>query len=276
MKRILNLLMIAGALLLVACSSAKENKDIEIFNREIVFTAEDALGDDNGPGTYAYPTGRTYINGAYDLLELKVDNVDDTSTDYEFTITINSYFKNDAEFFGGWDIQMFDIYLNTGEGKHRQAIAGRNLKIRDGWDKAVIVAPEREVRIKNKVFEENKEVSDDISDYEDLTGAIYLPDSIYVDNNKLIIRVSKDKLGSWNEVKGIQLFALGFTTDPSDDYTYNMDVEEFTGQNNFGGGTNYEGNSNVLDILGDNSKMADYKSEDGISEFAEVDLIKVN
>lgn len=276
MKQILKLLIISGAVLLVGCSSAKQEKEVEIFNREIVFTAQDKIGDDNGSGSYVYPTGRTYIKGAYDLVELKVDNIDESSTDYEFTVTINNFFKNDKDYFGNWDIQMFDIYLNTGEGKFKQTISGRNLKIKDGWDKAVIVAPEREVRVKNKVFEENKEVSDNISDYEDLTGAIFLPDAVEVDNNKLIIRVSKEKLGSWSEVKGIQVFSLGFTTDSAEDYTYNMAVEEFTGQDNFGGGTNYEGDSNVIDILGDNSKMADYKAEEGIAEFAEVDLIKVN
>ncbi len=77
------------------------------------------------------------------------------------------------------------------------------------------------------------------------------------------------------DLRGVQVFSLGFDLNADEDNTYNMTVEKFTGQFNFGGGSNYNGNPNVIDILGSNKILEDYLSEEGYEIYPTVDFIEI-
>jgi hypothetical protein len=96
-----------------------------------------------------------------------------------------------------------------------------------------------------------------------------------VDYNAITAKISKNKIGDLGNLIGIQVFSLGFDKDAKKKNTFNMLVENYTGQNNFGGGTNFDGNPNVIDILGSNEKLADYISEEGYEIYPTIDFIKV-
>jgi glucoamylase len=71
----------------------------------VVLTAADPSGDDNGPGTYAYPTDPSFSPGAFDLLGLQVNQ---TASD----VYIQTKIRNLASTFGSnFGAQLLDIYV---------------------------------------------------------------------------------------------------------------------------------------------------------------------
>ncbi len=257
---------------LLLFASACSNVDNANYKQKALFYTEDSLGDDSGPGAYTYPTDKIYLEGAFDIREFAIYEGEDY---YEFFIRINRDFKNDKDYFGGWDVQMFDVYLQFDQGKHTMAVNGRNVKFSDKWNKAVVIAPERKTRVQREIYKKNTEVSDYVSDYEDIASDVIVPDTYIVDFDTLSARISKEKLEGLEDLRGVQVFSLGFDLNADEDNTYNMTVEKFTGQFNFGGGSNYNGNPNVIDILGSNKILEDYLSEEGYEIYPTVDFIEI-
>lgn len=240
-----------------------------------IFKMLDITGDDNGPGTYTYPKNSVFLPGSFDLINFEIsDDVDN----YIFSFKIPIYFKNDPAWknVNGWDVQMFDVYLNFGEGYYKQTIAGRNVQIKQGWDRAIIVSPEdNKIMWKREIEDKNIAVFDDNSDEEDLTEDIILPDSYYIDRNEIEVKIAKRKLPLMDKLKGVQVLVSGSEGFPSRENTYIRVVNEQNSEWRFGGGSDYTGDPNILDILGDNKKLANYKSTDGESIFCEIEMIEV-
>ena len=70
-----------------------------------VLTATDPTGDDNGPGTYAYPTASAFAPGAFDLTGMQVSQ---TASDVYVQVSI----RNLAPTFGAaFGAQLLDIYV---------------------------------------------------------------------------------------------------------------------------------------------------------------------
>jgi glucoamylase len=65
----------------------------------------DPTGDDNGPGTYAYPTDAVFVPGAFDLTEFKVSQ---TATDVYLQAKIRNLVNTFGSSFGA---QLLDIYV---------------------------------------------------------------------------------------------------------------------------------------------------------------------
>ncbi len=283
MKKLLVLsTLVAGLLIAGGCSKTEETKPAakEVKSGEtaaastgkVLFEMEDKAQDDNGPGTYTYPTDRVFSPGAFDLVNFKLAEAGDT---YEFYFTIPIDFKNDWKNAGGWDVQMFDVYMNLGNTTHKQAINGRHVKFNDGWDVALFVGPGKESRMRKEVDDKNMDVADDVSDFEDLTAEIFLPDSIEIAGNTLVAKVAKDKIGDLSSLEGIQVFVTGSEGYPTKLDTYNRVVNEYSAQWRFGGGSDYDGDPNVIDMLGDNAALGNYKSDEGVSEYPAIDLVPV-
>jgi glucoamylase len=71
-----------------------------------VFSTSDPRGDDNGPGTYQYPTASDFIPGAFDLTAFKVS---ETSTDVYLQTSIRALTPTFGSDFGA---QLLDIYVH--------------------------------------------------------------------------------------------------------------------------------------------------------------------
>jgi glucoamylase len=97
-----------------------------------VLTATDPSGDDNGPGTYAYPTDSSFSPGAFDLLGLQVSQ---TTSD----VYIQAKIRNLASTFGSnFGAQLLDVYVrDPAAASHSTAaaFAQRNYTIApaDAW-----------------------------------------------------------------------------------------------------------------------------------------------
>lgn len=271
--------LVAG-LLMAGCGNAapKEEKTATkttataaaVVEGKVVFEKADAKGDDNGAGTYTYPTDRVFSPMAFDLTNFQIA---DAGANYNFIFTIATEFKNEWKNPGGWDVQMFDVYLNLGTGKFKHTVSGRHLKIAEGWDVAMVVGPDKATRMAKEIADKNEEVFDDVTPAENIAKSVLIPDSVTVKGNTLIAVIAKDKVGDISKLNGVQAFVLGSEGYPNKGDTYNRVVNEFSAQWRFGGGSDYDGDSNCMDILGDNAAMANYKSDEGVSEFATVNLV---
>ena len=70
----------------------------------MVFNATDPSGDDNGPGTYQYPTSSNFTAGSFDLTGLRVNQ---TATNVYLQISLRDLAPTFGSNFGA---QMLDIY----------------------------------------------------------------------------------------------------------------------------------------------------------------------
>jgi hypothetical protein len=89
----------------------------------------DPAGDDNGPGTYRYPTNPVYQPGIFDLTGL---GVYDRGANLAFVTCIQGAITNP---FGGDQIshQRIQMYLGGGSGGTVAALPGTNMNTASGW-----------------------------------------------------------------------------------------------------------------------------------------------
>ncbi len=108
---------------------------------EPFLSVDDPAGDDNGPGTYTYPTDSVFKPGVFDILRFTA-----AATDRElvFTFTMRAPIDNPWGSAVRLSLQTFDVYIDTDPGKGtgaRQLLEGRNAALSkgDGWDYALWV-----------------------------------------------------------------------------------------------------------------------------------------
>lgn len=113
----------------------------DISNVEVLFSSEDPIGDDHGPGSYTYPTDTVFQPGSYDLTTFTVGESGD---DLAFEFTVAAPISNPWDSPTGLSIQTFDVYVDVDPGSgtgSRTLIDGRNgaLAVGDGWERAITV-----------------------------------------------------------------------------------------------------------------------------------------
>jgi carbohydrate-binding DOMON domain-containing protein len=111
----------------------------EVTTADVLLEVQDPQGDDNGPGTYTYPTNSAFLPDAYDLKSFTVA-ADENNLIFRFV------------FFGGipnpWGsgnnlaIQTLDVYIDKdpgGKSGARLLLPGRNaaLSSENGWEYAI-------------------------------------------------------------------------------------------------------------------------------------------
>ena len=105
----------------------------------LVYSTTDPTGDDNGPGTYAYPTSPDFHAGAYDLTAFQVyDSGTDSVTFRVQTADLTPTFGSNL------GAQLVDVYINNGAGGATSTAAsfpGRNYAIDPGsaWNRLIEV-----------------------------------------------------------------------------------------------------------------------------------------
>jgi glucoamylase len=101
-----------------------------------VFNVTDPPGDDNGPGTYAYPTSSNFVAGAFDLTGMQINQTD---TEAFITLTFRTLVPTFGSPFGA---QMLDVYVHQPGATTTStapAFPQRNYTIApaDGWSERV-------------------------------------------------------------------------------------------------------------------------------------------
>ena len=103
-----------------------------------VFSTSDPPNDDNGPGTYAYPTSSDFVAGSFDLTEMQI-----SQTDSDVFITFK--FRTLVPTFGNpFGAQMLDVYVHNPAATSTStapAFTARNYTIApaDAWSERVEV-----------------------------------------------------------------------------------------------------------------------------------------
>jgi len=206
----------------------------------------DPIGDDKGPGYYTYPTHPVYVPGGFDIVKVEIDSMDDNNV--TFKITVNADLKQDWGMAADFDIQHFQIYIDQdrlpGSG-YLKSIPGLNIYFPpdQGWEKAIIISPQPRARVEIEVSTKAKDIAQDVVIPKVIKG---IGRTIIAVVSKKDLDLTKDKdITKW----GFQIFSQsneGFP-DPEDVLTRN--VNEYRGLHRWGGGSDYWGDPEFVDII---------------------------
>jgi len=205
------------------------------------FRIEDPAGDDDGVGTVTYPGNSVFTPGSFDLLAVEaVDGGDDVV----FTVQIGAAFVdpwNGSPV--GYDLQVFDIYVDTGGDGFSELLPGRRALTAEGqtWDRAVFVTGRTDAALGDVAAKVSPEMQ----------GALFVPleDRQQLDGDTLTIRVPKSFLGEPQPGWSYQVVVLGSEGNMAADSLRAREVLASTSDWNFGGGSDGVEDPNIIDLL---------------------------
>lgn len=225
-------LTIAAAGLLLASAAAAQK-----------ITFKDPVGDDNGPGTYTYPTDAVYERGSFDLTEFSVEKKGDK---VEFGVTVNAPLKDPWGMKVGFAVQMVFVFIQTtpGEGHgFTDTVPGLNVKFgpADAWDKLVILSPQPVGRIKDEVGQKVAAAEQ---------GSVIVPNRVKGAGRTISASVDLAQLGGGDPSQwGYQVVMQSNEGFPADKDLLTRKVNEYEGQHRFGGGTDTDCDPHAIDVL---------------------------
>jgi carbohydrate-binding DOMON domain-containing protein len=207
--------------------------------QEVVF--KDPIGDDNGPGTYVYPTDSAYKPGSFDLTQLKVTQKGDQVT---FAVSVNSDLEDPwgMPAPANFSVQMAFIHIQTGKGGVTRGLPGTNVQFapEDAWNRVVILSPQPAGRVRAEVKQKAA----------DLKESIVVPNETIGKGRTFSATVTKKDLGDGDVRKwGYQLLMQSNEGFPDKTDLLTRKVNEYEGQHRFGGGNDGDCDPHVIDLL---------------------------
>jgi C-terminal binding-module, SLH-like, of glucodextranase len=209
-------------------------------------TFKDPSGDDNGPGTYKYPTDTVYKKGSFDLTEFTVSR---NGKNLDFNVNIGTNLEDPWNMKKGFATQMVFIFIDT-DGKegsgHTDAPPGLNVQFAPGsaWDKLVILSPQEPARVRKEV--ETKAAG--------LKGDILIPERTKGAGRKISGSVDGAGLTGDPSQWGFQVVMQSNEGFPSGNDLLTRKVNEYEGQHRFGGGNDGDCDPHAIDILAGSGK----------------------
>ena len=210
------------------------------------FKLSDPTGDDKGPGTYTYPTDAVYRPGSFDITEFEVVP---GANQTEFRISVRTRIEDpwDSPAWGGngFSVQMAFIHIDTDHKKGsgvQDGLPGTNVRFSEdeAWDRVIIVSPQGATRV-------NSEVGLKASQWKD---KIIVPKVTRAQGKTLIAVVDNAQLGGPPQTTwGYQVLMQSNEGFPDKKDLLTRKVNEFEGQHRFGGGSDYDNDPHVMDIL---------------------------
>jgi carbohydrate-binding DOMON domain-containing protein len=209
---------------------------------------EDPKGDDNGPGTYTYPTDPVYKKGSFDLTKVEIkDKGDKLQIKVHVKAKVEDPWNSrDWPTRGnGFSLQMAFLFIDKDHKKgsgHAEGLPGLNVGFKDDarWEKVVIISPQGNTRLKSEINTKAK----------DLKADIVLPIKVKKSGKKIIATVSKKDLGEPQAGWGYQLVMQSNEGYPKGRALLTRAVNENRGEHRFGGGRDDDCDPHVIDILG--------------------------
>jgi carbohydrate-binding DOMON domain-containing protein len=230
MKKTLRIITAGLALAAVATTPA--------FASSVVF--KDPVGDDNGPGTYTYPTDAVYLPGSFDLTEFKVE---EKGKDLEFSVSVNSRLADPWGMGVGFAVKMVFTFIDTeAEGGHTEGMPGLNVQFADdsAWNKVVVLSPQQQSRV---MAEARVKVADKLAD-------VVVPRRTTGRGKTISARVPKAEIGGGDITGwGYQVVMQSNEGFPDRSDFLTRRVNEYEGQHRFGGGHDADCDPHVMDVL---------------------------
>lgn len=209
-------------------------------------TFKDPQADDNGPGTYKYPTDTVYKKGSFDLTEFTAEK---KGNKIDFTVALGANLEDPWRMGNGFATQMVFIFIDT-DGKegsgHTEGVPGLNVKFApaNAWDKLVILSPQAPARLKKEV--ETKAGS--------LKADIIVPARTKGAGRKITGSVDAASLTGDPSQWSFQVVMQSNEGFPSGGDLMTRKVNEYEGQHRFGGGHDGECDPHVIDLLAGSGK----------------------
>ena len=210
------------------------------------FKLSDPSGDDKGPGNYTYPTDAVYKPGSFDITDFEVVP---GANQTEFRITVRTRIEDpwDSPAWGGngFSVQMAFIHIDTDHKKGsgvQDGLPGTNVRFAEdeAWDRAIIVSPQGATRV-------NSEIGLKASQWKE---KIIVPKVTRAQGKTLIAVVDNAQLGGPPQTTwGYQVLMQSNEGFPDKKDLLTRKVNEFEGQHRFGGGSDYDHDPHVMDIL---------------------------
>ena len=205
----------------------------------------DPTGDDDGPGTYTYPTDAVYKAGSFDVTEFQVATSGDQ---VELKVTVRARIEDpwDSAAWGGngFSVQMVFVHLDTDHAKGSgvvQGLPGTNVRFAEdeAWDRVVVISPQGPTRV-------NSEIDQKCPQWKD---RIVVPRITRASGKTLTAVVDAKALGTPQQGWGYQVLMQSNEGFPAKTDLLTRKVNEFEGQHRFGGGSDFDNDPHVMDIL---------------------------
>ena len=204
---------------------------------------KDPVGDDDGPGTYSYPTDAVYTRGSFDLVEF---DVEPSGKNVDFGVTVNANLQDPWRMNVGFAVQMAFIFIDVdhkdGSGS-TAGLPGLNISFApaDAWDYCVILSPQPSSRVKQEI--EAKVAAD-------LRSHVLVPARTKGAGRTISGGVKLADLGGGDPATwGYQVILQSNEGFPADTDLLTRKVNEYEGQHRFGGGNDYDCDPHVMDLL---------------------------
>jgi len=213
---------------------------------------KDPKGDDNGPGAYTYPTDAVYAPGSFDLTEFVVQ---DKGKDVDFEVTVGAKLDDPWRMGTGFSVQMVFIFIDNAPGGFTETPPGLNVAIdpETAWDVCVILSPQTMSRVQQEIDAKAGAMA----------SSIIAPTRVKGARSSISAKVPKEKLGAGDIATWkYQVFMQSNEGFPAGTDLLTRKVNEFEGQHRFGGGTDFDCDPHVMDILGDHAQLATYVCND--------------
>ncbi len=106
----------------------------DVVNGTLIYTTDDPTGDDNGPGTYAYPTSGDFQPGAFDLTKFQVYDTGSTVTFRVQTADLTPTFGSTN------GAQLVDVYVGqpgAASTSTASSYPGMNYQVSPAWSRLI-------------------------------------------------------------------------------------------------------------------------------------------
>ena len=201
---------------------------------------KDPVNDDNGPGTYTYPTDTVYKRGSFDLTGLDVKA---KGNKVDFEVSFNTPLEDPWRLGSGFSVELVFIAIDNKEGGMKEGPPGTNVTFAEGNepDYFVIISPQPAGRVKTEV--EGKVAAASQAGY-------VIPARVKAAGRTISTTVDLEKLGGGDpSTWGYQVLVQSNEGFPEGKDLTTRKVNEYEGQHRFGGGTDSDCDPHVLDIL---------------------------
>lgn len=207
---------------------------------------KDPTGDDNGPGSYTYPTDPVYKPGSFDITSFEVQTKD---SEVIFKVGIRSKIEdpwNSKEWQGnGFSLQFVQVYVDIDHKENSgicEGLPGLNVRfVKDScWEKVVLISPQPKSRLESEIEQKASRWKSNI----------IIPTSTRVEGKALVAVVKSSALGSKpSKGWGYQVIMQSNEGYPDKNEILTRKVNEIGGPHRFGGGSDYNCDPHVIDIL---------------------------
>lgn len=210
----------------------------------MILEVQDPVGDDDGPGSYLYPTDGVFADSVFDVDHFSVGS---DGINLVFTFDFVGPVENSWNSSNGLSVQTLDVYIDTDPGAGTGArilMPGRNAALEEGngWEYAIWAEgwTPQVVMVDPDTLEPKQ--------YTEATGGM----TVVVDsaNNQVVVRVPLSYLPEGDPADwGYAAAVLGQEGYPTEGVWRVRDVSTYPAQYLFGGGVADSNHTRIIDLI---------------------------